>query len=217
MKRTPLLVTVLVGAILATACGARSGARAAFTVTPESKLALGTIKLEGTPQAVDAATAAKLLPLWQLLEQLNTSTSAAPQEVTAVLDQIRAAMSPSQVSAIDAMTFSQADIISAFQQGRSGGSGTPGTGGTGTSRTNGTNRGGGGGGQFFFGGGAPGGGGGFPGGGGGFGGGGFGGGATASGTPSAGQSAGTQQSFANRSSALIVGEVIRLLQSKTGG
>ena len=74
---------------------------ASFAITPETKLALGTLKLEGTPLAVDKATAAKLLPLWQLLLQLNTSSAAAPQEVTAVIDEIQATMTPAQSQAID--------------------------------------------------------------------------------------------------------------------
>jgi hypothetical protein len=213
MKRTPLLMTFLIAIFLITACAGRSSARANFALTPEAKLALGTIKLEGTPQAVDSATAAKLLPLWQLLQQLSTSSTAAPQETQAVLDQIRATMAPSQVSAMDSMQFSQTDILAAFQQGRTAQAGTPGAGGTGTSRSNGTNRGNGGGQTFSFGGGAPGGG--IPGGG--FGGGGFGGGGGGTGTATAsqgGSASRTSQTSANRSSTFLVGEVIRLLQSK---
>src|SRR5512135_1411074 len=113
MKRTRWLMSCLLPVFVLTACGSGTSSRNSFVLTPETKLALGTIKLEGTPEAVDAATAAKLLPLWQLLLQLSSSTSAAPQEVTAVLDQIRATMTPSQISSINSMQFTPADFQTA--------------------------------------------------------------------------------------------------------
>ena len=84
-------------------------------ITPALKLAAGTLNLESTSQAVDAASAAKLLPLWQLLAQLDTSASAAPQEIATVVDEIRLNMTSEQIKAIDGMSFSQ----SAFAGGSS--------------------------------------------------------------------------------------------------
>jgi hypothetical protein len=217
MIRNTLLVTFLAAALLLTACGSQASARPGFVITPETKLALGTMKLEGTPQAVDKATATKLLPLWQLLQQLSTGTSTAPQEITAVLDQIQATMTPAQSQAIDSMQFTQADFQAAFQQARASGSGgAAGAAGGAGSGAAGSNRGGGGGGGFP-GGGFPGGG--FPGGG--FPGGGFAGGGTrtATGTPSAstgGTSTGSGQSSTNRGATFVVGVVVRLLESKIG-
>ena len=89
--------------------------RSTTPLNPEAKLALGTIKLEGTKQAVDPKMAAKLIPLWQLLAQLNSSSSSAPQEVTAVVDQIKSTMTPDQVKTINGMKLTQADIFTAFQ------------------------------------------------------------------------------------------------------
>jgi hypothetical protein len=217
MKHAALSVSLLVAGAMLAACASGSSSRAGLTITPETKLALGTLKLEGTPQAVDKVTAAKLLPLWQLLQQLSTGTSTAPQEITAVLDEINATMTPAQTQAIEGMQFTQANLQAAFQQARSGDSGGA-TGGTRPSGTGSSNRGnGGGGGVFLFsGGGGPGGG--APGGG--FaGGGGFPGGGTttnSSGTPTAGSSSGSTQSSVNRSSLFLVSEVVRLLESKIG-
>jgi hypothetical protein len=67
------------------------------------RLALGTLRLEGTPQAVDTQSAAQLLPLWQLMDELSTNSAAAPQEIAAVVDQIQAAMTAEQIGAIDDM------------------------------------------------------------------------------------------------------------------
>ncbi len=228
MKKTLLLSSLLVFALLLSACAAQGsnrgfGSGSTRALSPEAKLAIGTIKLEGTKQAVDPAMAAKLLPLWQVLKQLNSSDSAAPQEVTAVLDQIRSTMNPAQVSAIDAMQITRQDMFSVFQQeAQAGGTGsTSGTGSTGASgfrSGNGGNGNRGNGGGFFFGGG---------GGGGGFGGGGFGGSGfnrsgtgtgtgngTTNGSQQSGSSAQRSQAFANGLNTALINQVIQLLQSK---
>jgi hypothetical protein len=225
MKKAPLLTILATILFVLTACGSgsastnsagsgtastnsfRSGA-ASTPLNTESKLALGTIKLENTKLAVDPKMAANLIPLWQLLFQLNSSSSSAPQEVTAVVDQIHATMTPEQINTINSMTLTQADIFSVFQQqGQANGSGTTGSGSAGPG---GGNRGGG----FVFAGGP---------GGGGPGGGGFGGGFSAGGA-AGGASTTTQataltaaqaaQARQNAISGLLINQVIRLLQTK---
>ncbi len=194
----------------------RSGAGRALSA--DAKLALGTIKLEGTPQAIDAKTAAKLIPLWQLMVQLHSSSSTAPEEVTAVLNQIEATMAPQQVSVIQNMSFTSADVFALLQSEAqaSGSSGTNGSSSNGSSNRNG-------GGRVFFGGPGPEGG--F--GGGAFGGGGFGGGAArttnGNGTSSssstqltAAQQAEAVQARENAISSLVENQLIRLLESKLG-
>jgi hypothetical protein len=131
------------------------------------QLLVGTFKLEGTANAVDAQEAAQLLPLWQAYSQLLTSNTTAQAEVDAVVSQIQSTMTPQQFQAITAMKLTRQDEFTLMGSLGLGfrGTGTPGF--SGTPRAGGG--GGGGGGQFFFGGG----GGGIPGGGGGgFGGGG---------------------------------------------
>jgi hypothetical protein len=231
MKKTKLQVLIAVAALFLSACGAgrgssvssgsasgfRSGSRTPRVLTPEAKLALGTLKLEGTSEAVDPTLAAKLLPLWQLLEQLNGSSSTAPQEVAAVLSQIQATMTAEQVGTISAMQLTSADMASVFQQqGQAGGTGSASAGGSrasGSGASASGNRGNAGGTFFFAGGAAP---------GGGAPGGGFGGGTTGStrsgtsggqtgGSVSAAQSA---QSAANAISIILVRQVIQLLQAR---
>ncbi len=75
-----------------------------------SQLALGTLRFEGTPQAVTVAQAATLLPLWQTLQALGASSTAAPEEVEAVLDQIVASLTEDQVAAIAALQLTNADL-----------------------------------------------------------------------------------------------------------
>jgi hypothetical protein len=245
MKRAGLL-TALAGILLmATACGRPSGGAnsptggfgnggsgsgfrsggASAPLNPEAKLALGTIKLEGSKDAVDPKMAASLLPLWQLMFELKSSSSTAPQEVTAVMDKIDSTMRPEQVTTIQSMSLSQADIFAVFQQqaqasgstaGQGGGGGAQGpqasgspTGGGGTRRNGG---GGGNRGFVFVGGGGP---------GGGFGGaGGFGGGelrnngGTGSTNGSTLSAAEVLQARQNAEASLLINQLIRLLETK---
>jgi hypothetical protein len=66
----------------------------------DMQLALGTLELEGTPNAVTPAQAKTLLPLWQALRSNALQTDA---ETGAVLKQIESAMGAEQLSAIVAM------------------------------------------------------------------------------------------------------------------
>jgi hypothetical protein len=73
-----------------------------------NQLAYGALRLEGTPNAVTAAQAAKLLPLWQALKALDDSSTTATEESTAVQNQILATLTPDQVSAIAALRLTNA-------------------------------------------------------------------------------------------------------------
>jgi hypothetical protein len=94
--------------------GANGGA--ARPLNQETKLEIGIFKLEGTPNAVTAAEAKILLPLWQQVQTLNTSGSANQTEMQTVSDKILGALSADQANAIDAMNLTQADVQSMMQQ-----------------------------------------------------------------------------------------------------
>jgi hypothetical protein len=85
------------------------------TISPILELAVGTLSLEGTSQAVDKQLAAQLLPYWQLLDELNASGSTAPQEVTAVVQNIQSIMTAGQVKVIQEMQLTQNDLAAAVQ------------------------------------------------------------------------------------------------------
>jgi hypothetical protein len=72
-----------------------------------SALALGTLKLEGTADAVTPAQAAALLPLWQAIQSGALQGDA---ETAAVLKQIKGEMTDAQQSAIDAMGLTWEDV-----------------------------------------------------------------------------------------------------------
>jgi len=93
-----------------------------------TQLALGTLRLEGTPQAVTPAQAKTLLPLWQALQgsALQNQT-----EISAVLKQIEGTLTAEQLKAIAAMQLTQDDMRKWMDEHgiQSGPPGTPGPGG----------------------------------------------------------------------------------------
>jgi len=170
----PLAAVTVALAIILVACGAKANATtitghteaAAANGTPAAanltqplplaeSLLVGTFKLQGTSNAINATQAAALVPLWQAYAQLTSSTSSAQAEVDAVVTQIQQTMTPAQVQAITAMKLTRQDMMtemSSLGVTNGGASGTPGFsftprpgGGTG-----GAARGGGGGGGGFF-------------------------------------------------------------------
>jgi hypothetical protein len=68
-----------------------------------NQLALGTLKLEGTANAITAEQAKALLPLWQALVALSNTTTTAEAELTAVQNQIAEALQPAQLQAISTL------------------------------------------------------------------------------------------------------------------
>ena len=76
----------------------------------EDKLAIGTLKLDGTAQAVTAAQAKTLLPLWKAVKTMSASNTTATAEMTALYSQIEDAMTAQQITAIKAISLSPTDM-----------------------------------------------------------------------------------------------------------
>lgn len=76
----------------------------------ETKLLIGTLKLEGTAQAVTADQARTLLPLWKAVKSLSSAESTAQGEIDALYTQIKETMTADQVKAIDALNMNQEEI-----------------------------------------------------------------------------------------------------------
>jgi hypothetical protein len=72
-----------------------------------SQLALGTLRLEGTQDAVTPAQAKTLLPLWKAIQGGSLKTDA---ETNTVVKQIEGAMTPEQLAAIAAMQLTTAGL-----------------------------------------------------------------------------------------------------------
>lgn len=79
-------------------------------LSARNQLLLGTLELDGAPNAVTLEQAATLLPLWQALKSTTQSGAAAQAEVSALLTQIEDAMTAEQLAAIGEMQLTQTDL-----------------------------------------------------------------------------------------------------------
>jgi hypothetical protein len=238
----PLAAVIVVLAIVLVACGAKAtatstsggstggGGASGFAAngTPGARnltqplpvaesLLIGTLKLQGTSNAVNATQAAALVPLWQAYAQLTSSNTAAQAEIDAVVTQIQQTLTPAQAQAITAMKLTRRDMFTEMSSlgltNGGGANGTPGFSFTprpGGGTTGGARGGGGGGGGGFFAGG----------GGGGFAGGGGGGvpgagGTTTRPTPNATQNA-LRAQYANRIPTALMNALVSYLQKTAG-
>jgi hypothetical protein len=142
-----VLILILLAGVLA-GCGSEaasadstSGQTAGAAVTPQpytssvlgtsyqgalpasTQLALGTLKLEGTPDAVTPDQARMLLPFWQAIQGGGAQSDA---EVNAVLKQIEGKMQPEQLKAIAAMQLTMQDLTDYAQANNLAMGGPPG-------------------------------------------------------------------------------------------
>jgi hypothetical protein len=119
-NRIPPILTILVIGLILAACGssqatpATSGVIAAgndvSNLTVSEKLAIGTLKLKDTGQAVDATQAAALLPLWKAAQSLSSSDTISSKEMDALYVQIQDTMTADQMKSINAMEFTSDDL-----------------------------------------------------------------------------------------------------------
>jgi hypothetical protein len=123
-KLTFVLLTILV--ITLTACGSASNGTVPSSVSQNgaptgelpvtTQLIIGTLELDETENAVTAEQAAELLPLWQTLQVLSESDTAAQQETDALITQIQETMTAEQMQAITDMSLTREDMMSIMQQ-----------------------------------------------------------------------------------------------------
>jgi hypothetical protein len=118
-------ITIVILTLLMTACGASRSASPASApqggpnageLPATTQLIVGTLKLEGTAQAVTAEQAAELLPLWQTMQVLSDSDTAADQEKEALVIQIQETMTAEQMQAITDMKLTGADLFAVMQE-----------------------------------------------------------------------------------------------------
>jgi hypothetical protein len=94
------------------------------SLSTAAELLVGTFKLEGTGQSVTSDQAKQLLPLWEMLQSLSTSSTSATEEIQAVVDQIKSTMTSDQMTTITAMKLTQQDMMSLMSQNMASASGT---------------------------------------------------------------------------------------------
>jgi hypothetical protein len=120
MKKTIIALTILAILSVLAACSKTSSTagttRNSVALSMEAQLLVGTFKLEDTDLAVTSDQAKQLLPLWQTLQSLSTSNTAATEEINAVVDQIKSSLTTQQTARITAMKLTQQDVVSIMSQ-----------------------------------------------------------------------------------------------------
>jgi hypothetical protein len=135
MKKLSYVIPLIL-ALIVTACGsaprsngsnfasAAQNGGAAGELPPTTQIALGTLKLDKTANEVTADQAAQLLPLWETMKVLESSDTAAKQEIDALNTQIQETMTTQQIQAITAMNLTRQDMFAVMQaQGTGSGNG----------------------------------------------------------------------------------------------
>ena len=89
----------------------------ANALSVQGQLALGTLQLEDSDQAIDETAAAELLPLWQALQSLSNSQTAATVEIEAVVNQIQDSMTAEQIAAISGMKLTEESLTTLIEEG----------------------------------------------------------------------------------------------------
>ncbi|HEU0294307.1 MAG TPA: hypothetical protein VFR47_16330 [Anaerolineales bacterium] len=126
MNRSTLLI-LLIFTLLMTACGANtpnatgpasgvSGNPTGGELSPSVQVAIGTLKLDETENAVTVEQAQELLPLWETLQVLSESDTAAQQEKDALVEQIQETLTAEQRQAITDMNLTREDMQSILQE-----------------------------------------------------------------------------------------------------
>jgi hypothetical protein len=120
MKKVIFALTILAILSVLVACNKTSDAAGSAgnstALSTEAELLVGTFKLEDTDLAMTSDQAKQLLPLWQTLQSLSTSNTAATEEINALVDQIKSTMTSQQLAKITAMKLTQQDVMSIMSQ-----------------------------------------------------------------------------------------------------
>jgi hypothetical protein len=121
MKKTIIIISMLAIVSILVACGKTAAATQTTTgssnaLSAQTELLVGTFKLEDTDLAVTSEQAKQLLPLWQTLQSLSNSGTAATEETDAIVNQIKGSMTAEQMTKITEMKLTQQDIMSVMSQ-----------------------------------------------------------------------------------------------------
>jgi hypothetical protein len=113
MKRITLSILVIF-AVALTACSALSNSTSSNSAQTGNELtaiqlATGTLKLEGTEQAVTAEQAKELVTYWYVYNEISQSDTSAQEEIDGLVSQIQESMTSEQLQAISDMQITQQD------------------------------------------------------------------------------------------------------------
>ena len=120
MKKLLLLLLIVLTIVLSACSTSSANTTLASTengLPIAAQLAVGTLKLAGTNQAVTAEQAEALLVYWETYKQLTQSDTAAQAEYDGLIAQIEETLSAEQLQAITDMNITQQDVFSSMQGG----------------------------------------------------------------------------------------------------
>ena len=128
-KKTAIIVLLVTVAVWLVGCGSSgstvvpaAGSGSALPQEHEnalptvSQLVVGTLALDDTPMAVDAAQAGELRTLWRAYQSVGESDSASSVEMDALIVQIEETMTREQLDAIAEMALTGEDVIAVSEQ-----------------------------------------------------------------------------------------------------
>ncbi len=128
MKKKVVVLGILLALVVSlAACGSDGGSEEVSSTSTlsedyagalpvSSQLAIGTLMLDGTADAVTTAQAGELLPIWQMLQALQSSGTAAPAELDAVVNRVQGAMTNEQLAAIQEMELTDDSMSGLVQE-----------------------------------------------------------------------------------------------------
>jgi hypothetical protein len=118
-KKTLAIISILIaiGVILMSACTSATSniATQSVALSTATRLALGTLKLDGTDQAVTQTQAAELLTLWEGYQSLGNSDTSSQLELDALMKQIQGTMTADQLKAIEAIDLTEQSVNEVLQ------------------------------------------------------------------------------------------------------
>lgn len=123
-KYAVLLIFTLMVLLSLTSCSSVSALLTSITggnaqnpqLSDETRLIIGTFKLEGSDQAVTPQQAAQLLPLWKAVRSLSASDTASQLEIQALYEQIRETMTSEQLQVIDSVNLNNTNMRELMQE-----------------------------------------------------------------------------------------------------
>lgn len=114
---TMLSISIMITIFLLAACsgGTEATVPADSGLSAATRLAVGTLKLEDTSNAVTASEAVELLTLWEAYQSLSNSDTTSQVELDALVKQIEGTMTSEQVKSIDDMGLTEQSVSDVVQ------------------------------------------------------------------------------------------------------
>jgi outer membrane murein-binding lipoprotein Lpp len=126
-KITFFIVTFIITSLVLAGCSSQAitAVAASSGLSMATKLATGTLTLQGTSNAITASEASQLLTLWQAYQSMSSSDTTSQVELEALVSQIQSSMTSEQIKAIDDMNLTEQSVSEVIQASAPSYSSTP--------------------------------------------------------------------------------------------